>query len=222
MTYWPIPSQQIWYFAIGGLVLGGLSYLLVVNQTRHHTGRKLLPLIIYELRRQIALLVLLAAASIGLRTFDIPNSNIAALAQHTLTISFIALIGWMSFKLISIMRSRMLSNYDITLADNFRARKMHTQISLLYRLGGFLVILVTTALILTTFDAVNNVGKSILASAGVAGIIIGFAAQKTISSIFVGIQIAITQPIRIEDAVVVEGEWGWVEEITLTYVVIRI
>jgi len=72
-----------------------------------------------------------------------------------------------------------------------------------------------------TFDKIRQVGMSILASAGIIGIIMGFAAQRSIGTIFAGLQIAITQPIRIGDVVVVEGEWGWIEEITLTYVVIK-
>ena len=85
-----------------------------------------------------------------------------------------------------------------------------------------IVVLVAVASMLMVFDKVRQLGVSLLASAGVVGIILGFAAQKSIATLFAGIQIAITQPIRLDDVVIVEGEWGWIEEITLTYVVVKI
>jgi len=85
-----------------------------------------------------------------------------------------------------------------------------------------IIVIVAFGTILMTFEAVRKAGTSLLASAGVAGIILGFAAQRSIVTLLAGIQIALTQPIRLEDAVVVEGEWGWIEEINMTYVVIRV
>ena len=105
--------------------------------------------------------------------------------------------------------------------DNLKARKVYTQFRVLERIIIFTVILIATAIALMTFDGIKRIGISLFASAGVAGIIIGFAAQKLLGSILAGFQIALTQPIRIEDVVIVENEWGWIEEITLTYVVVR-
>ena len=136
--------------------------------------------------------------------------------------AFIILLGWLVARILRAVKNHALKLHDMTVSDNFNARKRHTQFTVLYRVAVFIVILITASFVLLTFNGVADIGKSLLASAGVAGIIIGFAAQKTIGSVFAGIQIAITQPIRIEDAVVVEGEWGWIEEVTLTYVVIRI
>ncbi len=82
--------------------------------------------------------------------------------------------------------------------------------------------MLTVAFVLMTFERVRQLGAGLLASAGVAGIVLGFAAQKSLATILAGIQIALTQPIRVEDVVIVEGEWGTIEEITLTYVVVRI
>jgi small-conductance mechanosensitive channel len=84
------------------------------------------------------------------------------------------------------------------------------------------VVIIALALILLSFDSVRKYGATLLTSAGVVGIIVGFAAQKTIGNLLAGFQIAFTQPIKIDDAVVVEGEWGWIEEINLTYVVVKI
>jgi small-conductance mechanosensitive channel len=85
-----------------------------------------------------------------------------------------------------------------------------------------LIIFLTFTAVLLTFDRVREIGFSLLASAGVVGIILGFAAQRSLATLFAGIQIALTQPIRIDDVVIVENEWGWIEEITLTYVVVKI
>ncbi|MCK5860219.1 MAG: mechanosensitive ion channel [Abyssibacter sp.] len=103
-----------------------------------------------------------------------------------------------------------------------RARRIHTQAQLLARITAFLVAVVGISAALMTFPGVRQIGASMLASAGVAGIVIGFAARPVLSNLLAGVQIALTQPIRLRDSVVVEGEWGWVEEIRATYVVIRI
>jgi small-conductance mechanosensitive channel len=144
------------------------------------------------------------------------------LLAHVLKLALIANTGWLIISLLKGFSNAVSARYDMEISDNLQARKVHTQIKVLYRVLAFLVGLVTVAFMLMTFEGVADIGQSLLASAGVAGIVLGFAAQKTLGSVFAGIQIAITQPIRIEDAVVVEGEWGWIEEITFTYVVIRI
>jgi len=112
--------------------------------------------------------------------------------------------------------------YQIDREDNLNERKIITQLQFIKRLVTVVVMLLAAAFILLQFESVREIGTGLLTSAGVAGIIIGFAAQKSIANLLAGFQIAFTQPIRIDDAVIVEGEWGRVEEITLTYVVIRI
>ena len=108
------------------------------------------------------------------------------------------------------------------MADNLQARKIYTQVHVSAKRFYVIIGLFTVASILMLFEEMRRFGTSILASAGVVGIIIGFAAQKTISNLFAGFQLAMTQPIRLDDVVIVEGEWGRIEEITLTYVVIHI
>ena len=134
----------------------------------------------------------------------------------------IASLGWLSIKAIHMFRDLILSNYDVQARDNLQARRVYTQIGVISNILTAGVILLTAALMLMVFGAIRQIGVSILASAGIVGIILGFAAQKALGNLIAGIQIAIAQPIRIDDAVVVENEWGWIEEITLTYVVVRI
>jgi len=120
------------------------------------------------------------------------------------------------------VRDIILSRYDITAKDNLEARRVATQIRVIQRMIVAVIIVLTVAFMLMIFPRVRQVGVSLLASAGVLGIVLGFAAQKTLGNFIAGIQIALAQPIRLDDVVIVEGEWGWIEEIALTYVVVRI
>lgn len=152
---------------------------------------------------------------------DLPLSARTPL-NHMLSIWAIIGVSWLLLRLFNIVKTFILSRYEISAKDNLEARRISTQIDVLQRVLGFLVILIAVSSILMTFGTVRQIGGSILASAGIAGIIIGFAAQRSIATLIAGIQIAITQPIRLDDVVIVENEWGWIEEITLTYVAVRI
>ncbi|MFD2016594.1 mechanosensitive ion channel family protein [Vibrio olivae] len=125
-------------------------------------------------------------------------------------------------RLVRVVEDVLFKRYDISMADNLKARKARTQIIYVKKIAIVVIAFIATGIILLSFDSVRQYGTTILTGAGVAGIIVGFALQKTLSNLFAGIQIAFTQPIKIDDAVVVEGEWGWIEEINLTYVVVRI
>jgi len=116
----------------------------------------------------------------------------------------------------------MLSRYNLDEEDNLKSRKIHTQLGILEKVMNFLILLLAAGAVLLSFESVRKVGVGLFASAGLAGIIIGLSAQKVVGAFLAGIQIAFTQPFRLDDAVVVEGEWGWIEEIHLTYVVVRI
>lgn len=107
-------------------------------------------------------------------------------------------------------------------ADEGRARGLRTQLAVMRRIVEAATYLLTASLLLLQFEAVRNVGVSLLASAGLAGLVLGLAAQKSISTLLAGIQLSVTQPVRIGDTVIVENEWGWIEEITLTYVVVKV
>jgi small-conductance mechanosensitive channel len=138
------------------------------------------------------------------------------------TLLFICAMTWLVIALLKIVKQVILRNYDVGETDNLKARKIYTQFTILERIIIFVVILLALGLALMSFQEIRELGISIFASAGVAGIIIGFSAQKLIGTILAGIQIAIAQPIKLDDVVIVEGEWGRIEEITLTYVVVAI
>lgn len=141
---------------------------------------------------------------------------------HVLALWIIGALAWFTLRTVAMAREMILSRFDIASKDNLKARRVYTQLRVFERVLAVIISLIAIAGMLMTFDSVRELGVSILASAGVLGIIIGFAAQRSIGTLLAGIQIAITQPIRIEDAVIVEGEWGRIEEITLTYVVVKI
>lgn len=131
-------------------------------------------------------------------------------------------ISWFLIVLIRTLKTSYLKKFDISKEDNLASRKVYTQINLIEKVIIFVIILFAIGIVLLSIDSIRKIGIGLFASAGLAGIIIGLSAQKIVGSLLAGIQIAITQPFRIDDAVLVENEWGWIEEINLTYVVVRI
>jgi len=125
-------------------------------------------------------------------------------------------------KLVSLFKEIIVKIYDISVKDNLEQRKIITQLDFVERIIIVFFILLGFCVILLNFEGARKLGTSLIASAGLAGVIIGFAAQKTLANLIAGFQIAFTQPFRIDDVVIVDGEWGRIEEITLTYVVIQI
>jgi len=123
---------------------------------------------------------------------------------------------------VKVFEDYAFHTFDINKADNLRERKIRTQLQFIRQLSIGLIIILAACIILLSFNNLRKLGASLLAGVGVGGIIIGFAAQKSLSNLLAGFQIAFTQPLRIDDVLVVEGEWGRVEEITLTYVVLNI
>jgi small-conductance mechanosensitive channel len=142
--------------------------------------------------------------------------------NQILLVAFVTLTGWCCATALHIATVIYLRRFKLDAEDNLLARKHFTQMRILERAGVTLVAIVTLSVALMTFEPVRQYGVSLLASAGAAGLVLGLAMQPVLSNLVAGIQIAITQPIRIEDAIIVENEWGWVEEITATYVVVRL
>ncbi|MCD0487419.1 mechanosensitive ion channel family protein [Pedobacter sp. MC2016-14] len=125
-------------------------------------------------------------------------------------------------RIIKVMEDYVYHKYDFNKEDNLKERKIRTQLQFLRKFTVSLIVLITAAIVLMSFENMRKIGTGLLTGVGIGGIIIGFAAQKSLGNLLAGFQIAFTQPIRIDDVLVVEGEWGRVEEITLTYVVLNI
>src|SRR5215470_7844889 len=141
---------------------------------------------------------------------------------HALLIAFIILVGWMAMIAVAIAADIYLRRFTFDAEDNLLARKHVTQVRILQRAADTLTIVITAAAAFMTFETVRQYGISLFASAGVVGVVVGLAARPVLSNFIAGIQIAMTQPIRLEDAIIVENEFGWVEDIAAAYVVVRV
>jgi small-conductance mechanosensitive channel len=141
--------------------------------------------------------------------------------RHAIALLLIAAVAWLVLRIINVVEDLMVDRFRIEAGDNLRARHIRTQFEVFRRVAGFVVFVVALGVALTTFDWAKTIGASMLASAGLAGLVASLAARPTIENLLAGVQIALTEPIRIEDVVIVENEWGWIEEITTTYVVVR-
>ena len=144
------------------------------------------------------------------------------IVQNAVSLALIGTIGFILMQFVDAMAQLVLSRYSLDVADNRVARGVYTQVMVLKKIAVGVIAVFAIASMLMVFQSVRQLGTAMIASAGVAGIVIGFAAQKSLGTLLAGFQIAMTQPIRIDDVVIVEGEWGRIEEITLTYVVVCI
>ncbi len=146
----------------------------------------------------------------------------ADVVRHATGLLLIGFVAFVLFQVVDAAAAFVLQQHRLDVSDNLQARAIHTQVVVLKKVAVTAIGIFTVASMLMVFDSVRQFGASILASAGVAGIVIGFAAQRSIATLLAGFQIALTQPIRVDDVVIVENEWGRIEDITLTYVVVRV
>lgn len=142
--------------------------------------------------------------------------------RHGISIGLIASFTWLAVNLIDAGAHLVMGKYDVSRADNLEARRVLTQTLVLERTAILFAVAVGIAAALMTFPSIRQIGASLLVSAGVAGLAIGLSARPVLENVIAGLQLALTQPIRVDDVVIVEGEWGRIEEITSTYVVVKI
>ena len=133
-----------------------------------------------------------------------------------------ALVGWIGLSILHALIDAMALRADITVADNLAARRRRTRLSMFNRIATFVIVFVVVGLMLLSIPGVRQIGVTLVASAGLAGLAVGAAAQPALKSIIAGIQMAVTEPIRIDDVVIIDGEWGRIEEIRTTYVVVNV
>jgi len=203
-----------------GFIIHYMSFLILERLTKH-TKNTFDDSMVKYCREPSRLVILLIVVSFILPLLNLPP-KILELLKHIISLCFIASVAWLLIQMSFALEDVILRRYEIDIKDNLQARKIRTQLQVFKRIVVVVIGIITLAAMLMTFDKVRQLGTSILASAGIVGIIVGMAAQRTIATFLAGIQIAVTQPIRVDDAVIVENEWGRIEEITLTYVVVRI
>lgn len=197
--------QAVMFRVLGRLLRRSPTNTAILNHTEK-PARLILPLI--AVVSVLPVVVLPAAVAAGVR--------------HVASIGLIGAVGWLSMGVTDAVVAVVSMRFRTDQRDNLAARKIQTQLHVLRRVMLVVVTVIVVALMLMTFPGVARLGTTLFASAGVAGLVIGIAARPTLSNLIAGIQVALTEPIRIDDVVVVEGEWGWIEEILTTYVVVRI
>ncbi len=172
-------------------------------------------------RRLVRFMILLFAA--GMAAGFLPMStHAAANVRHVFIALFIVQLGWIAAVVTNLAMDRYVGRLDMKASDNLSARKAATQMRIFRQAINVMLALLTAAFAMMSFDAVRQIGVSLFASAGVAGIVAGMAARPMLENLIAGVQLALTQPLRREDAVVINKEWGWVEEINSTYIVVRL
>lgn len=174
-----------------------------------------------KLGASVRFLMAVIALNIGERytTFAVFDTYVISKVIFLLLVAAFAIL---LIQLSAFIRDLLYERFDIQEKNNLTSRKVRTQIDFLQKTFSAFIVFLAIAVALMSFERVREMGTSLIASAGIASVIIGFAAQKSITNLLAGFQIAFTQPLRLDDVVVVEGEWGRIEEITLTYVVVNI
>jgi small-conductance mechanosensitive channel len=189
---------------------------LWAQRTGSLVGKVIIPILGQTLRMAVPLLGIILL----LPLLRLPE-NLTWVTQKGFGILLIVALSFLIVRGINAVQTALLSHHPMDGPDNLSARRIYTQVSVIRKVIVTAVVIIAIGSILMLFDPVRQFGTSILASAGIAGVVLGFAAQKTLGNVLAGIQIALTQPILIDDVVVVEGEFGQIEEITLTYVTVR-
>ncbi|HET9467040.1 MAG TPA: mechanosensitive ion channel domain-containing protein, partial [Vicinamibacterales bacterium] len=196
-----------------------LEWFLVSLATRTQSSWDdlFLPLAGKAVRRALPLLALI----LGTPALS-ASPALAEVVRNGTSLLLIGVVAFILFQIVDAAATFVLRQHRLDVSDNLQARSIYTQVVVLKKVAMTIVGIFALASMLMVFDSVRQFGASILASAGIAGIVVGFAAQRSIATLLAGFQIALTQPIRVDDVVIVENEWGRIEDITLTYVVVRI
>lgn len=210
-------------FAVA-IVLGILfKYILfrMLDYYNRHSNPLLVKSLTQHLNNPLTYFIPLLFLSISLSFVPLTESQIYTL-RRIIEILDIIVFAWILIKITYVAQDLVRHTYILDKSDNIRERKLITQLQFVKKLTIVAIVFVAVSIILLSFEPVRKLGTGLLTSAGIAGIIVGFAAQRSLANLLAGMQLAFTQPIRIDDVLVVEGEFGHVEEITLTYVVLKL
>ena len=198
--------------AMHWLVFRGLQHLSDASDSKADN------IVVSRLRRPTRFAILALALIIVARELPLLDEIWQKVAGFVMP----ALIGWMVLAVLHALVNTMALSADVSVEDNLRARRRRTKLAMFNRIATFLVIFVTVGVMLLSIPGVRDIGMTLVASAGLAGLAVGAAAQPALRSLIAGVQMAATEPINIDDVVIIEGEWGWIEEIRTTYVVVKI
>jgi small-conductance mechanosensitive channel len=213
----------------GAIIIGSIVLALILQYVifriaggiARKTGSIVDNALVAHLRRPARAILPLVAVNVVLPRVPLSH-DIVDVFQKVFSLCLVASFAWGVIALAHVIRDVISEKYRVDVPDNLSAREMATRINVLHRITVILVAGFAVSAMLMSFPSLRRLGTTLLASAGVAGIVIGMAARPALSNLIAGVQLAFTQPIRIDDVVIVEGEWGWIEEIRTTYVVVRI
>lgn len=213
----------------GGLVIGALLVAYIVHRLLYTAAEKMANrtrgvtdnALVTHSRRSARAILMVLALFLVIPNLTLPADTIDSL-KHLLTLGLTAAVGWLAMGMTGVITDVVTARYDITAADNLEAREMHTRARVIRRVLVAVIMVITASIMLMSIPSIRQIGVTLFASAGVAGLVIGMAARPALSNLIAGLQLAMTQPIRIDDIVIVENEWGWIEEIRSTFVVVRI
>ncbi|HUO24023.1 MAG TPA: mechanosensitive ion channel family protein [Candidatus Aquilonibacter sp.] len=219
---------QAWVWSLGALAVATVLALIghyilfaVARRISRRTVSVVDSSIVRHGERPAKLILPLLAVLLVLPLLPLPV-NLVAPTRHVVGIALIGAIAWLVVALIDVLDDIISARHSLQVSDNLQARTIQTQVQVLRRIAVVVIVALTLSIMLMTFPDIRHLGESLFASAGVAALVAGLAARSTLTSLIAGVQIALTQPIRLDDVVIVEGEWGWIEEIGTTYVVVRI
>jgi len=222
---WRNLTRNGWLMLFSAATAGLLVCVIITQLVSFIQKRR--PIGLFSLLRTNALyafylfvpsLFFLVATNLQPRSFQRRHPNVDRFAE----ILFLIAATWLILRLLRVGELLIIRRYDTTKDINLSQRKVVTQLHFIRRVVSLGVIIISVSLLLITFQGSRRLGLSVLTSAGIVSVLVGFAAQKTLANLLAGVQIALTQQIRLDDAVVVENEWGRIEEINLTNVVVRV
>ncbi|MGB7264405.1 MAG: mechanosensitive ion channel family protein [Terracidiphilus sp.] len=214
-------SAGILAAAIGAALLARVIALQALRRLTRRKGTVLGQSLVKHGRGPSLWILPLAAVLAILPSLSLPPALMSAL-EHITGIGLIGAVAWLCILLVDLASDILANRYRVDVADNLVARRIQTQFQMMHHIVVILVSVVALSIMLMTIPAIKHIGVSILASAGLASLIVGMAMKGTLTNLIAGVQIAFAQPFRMGDVVVIQGEWGWIEEIGTMYVVLRI
>jgi small-conductance mechanosensitive channel len=223
LSNWPalLRAAAILLGAVFAGMLADRILFRTIRRISARTSTSLDDIVVRYIHGPLQLILPLAVVLAVLPALGLPDAPERKL-RHLLGLLLVAGLAWFAIGLVAVAEEFVALRYSIDAPDNLTARRIRTQTAVLRRILGVLICLLAIAIGLMSFPAIREVGASLLASAGLAGLVVGLAARPVIANLLAGLQLALSAPIRLDDVVIVEGEWGRIEEINTTYIVVRI
>lgn len=223
-----IPTEWVWLESVAVVSAAVLFALIahwltmrIASHAQRRTTAKTDGLVLARVRRPLRAVFVAVSVAFVARVLPMDN-DVEDLWKQLLGFLVPALLGWLAVAALRAFQDVIEIRADISVEDNLRARRKRTRAAILGRIGTFFIIFITVCLMLLSVPGIRSIGVTLMASAGIAGLVVGAAAQPALKNLIAGVQMAFTEPIRIDDVLIVDGEWGRVEQINLTFVVIKI